>query len=482
MRVLVDPPISDWNPSRPSAPVNRTPLRNPAHTSPSPQHPTPDRQPVLAAGHQARLWHPGILAKYLAAAHAARRLNAQTLNLVVDQDITDALTLELPIQENRRLTIHRLQLAPQIPHIPAVSHPPADPTVAIGNLREAQRSLGTRLQADLSSLIIAWTDLPTSNNLARQIAFVLERLMSPYTGPFPSIFATQLLVTPVGAQLVQNMLSDPLRCVTAYNGAAHQHPRAGIAPLTVRPDRVELPLWHISPAEPTPGSSHASPRRRVFAHIHPHGPSDLIAESGAPISSDCRYLAPRALLLTALMRAHFCDLFVHGTGGQIYDRVTEQWWKNWLGQELAPTATVTADLTLPFDAPIADRDQLRHALWWAHHLPHNLDRYPGDAKLDPDLIAEKYSLLAHMNDDHRPDRRATAFARIHAINEQFTQQNQPLVDEAQRQLDWARDGLANHTIATKRDWCFALYPDTALRELSNRIAQSPQEPANSPQG
>ena len=56
-------------------------------------------------------------------------------------------------------------------------------------------------------------------------------------------------------------------------------------------------------------------------------------------------LMPRALLLTALVRLGMCDLFIHGTGGLIYDRVTEQWFADWLGQaegSIAPMIGVTA--------------------------------------------------------------------------------------------------------------------------------------------
>ena len=45
--------------------------------------------------------------------------------------------------------------------------------------------------------------------------------------------------------------------------------------------------------------------------------------------------------MTGMARLAACDLFVHGTGGGIYDTITEAWFREWLGVELAPTIAVT---------------------------------------------------------------------------------------------------------------------------------------------
>ena len=49
---------------------------------------------------------------------------------------------------------------------------------------------------------------------------------------------------------------------------------------------------------------------------------------------------------------------------------------------------------------------LDRALWWAHHVPHNVDRA---LALGNGEAAEKRELLAHMRDDQ--DRRRKAAAR-----------------------------------------------------------------------
>jgi hypothetical protein len=182
------------------------------------------------------------------------------------------------------------------------------------------------------------------------------------------------------------------------------------------------------------------------------------------------HLAPRALLLTALMRGAFCDLFIHGLGGAGYDRITERWWRLWTGSELAPKTTVSADIFLPLDVPISTTQQWSQAQWWAHHLPHNIDRVATDlGARERSWVSRKRDLLAHMGDDRDRPRRAGAFAGLHEVNGLLARARPQLLDAARRDLDRTRAGLANRAVAAKRDWCFALYRPAQLAELGDAI-------------
>ncbi|MEE2972696.1 MAG: hypothetical protein VX672_06190, partial [Planctomycetota bacterium] len=62
---------------------------------------------VIATGHQAEIWHPGILAKDLAAAAVARTLEATgvpaiPLHFIADHDANDGGLLAYPTREIRR--------------------------------------------------------------------------------------------------------------------------------------------------------------------------------------------------------------------------------------------------------------------------------------------------------------------------------------------------------------------------------------------
>ena len=293
--------------------------------------------------------------------------------------------------------------------------------------------------------------------MAEQVAVVLARLRRPYAGDIPLMMVSDLAGLPVYESVVSRMLDDAHRCAAAYNRAVAEHPQAGMTPLALHRELAELPLWAVA---------WGRPRRRVFADLSDARPL-FVYEDGQAIDTAAVKLLPRALLLTAVMRGYFCDLFVHGTGGLVYDRVTESWWRSWAGEELAPMAGATADVYLDSGAPVADRAELDRAVWRCHHLPHNLDRALG---LDGDIVRQKHDLIAHMDDDRDRSRRREAFQTIHRINGELAQRHAEALRAADRDLRLARVGVHNARTARRRDWCFALYPPDRLHALRRALA------------
>jgi hypothetical protein len=267
----------------------------------------------------------------------------------------------------------------------------------------------------------------------------------------------------VSQSFLDRLLADPVGCVRAYNRAAWAYPEAGIRPLYFGRDVVELPLWAQGDGVCTP----------VYADLGDSKTPQLFTQGQSldlTNADTLDYLRPRAITLSAIMRSEVCDLFIHGSGGGVYDQVTERWWRDWVGQDLAPMAVVSADVYLPFEVPTATPAEHANAQWFAHHLPHNIDRYrePIDSA-EGALRDEKHALLDHMDDDRDKRRRAAAFKRIHAINAELKRLHQAAVEQAHQQAIETRIGLANAQITARRDWCFALYPDEQLRALADQI-------------
>ena len=409
--------------------------------------------PLIATGHQAQLWHPGILAKDIALDLAAHRLGAGKLHVIVDQDTNEVLRLDVPTTVDDTLSVITLILASQLADVPTGYQPPADPRLLQQRLAELRDDQSTTLAE-------SFENLPTCKSLAEQLAAVLAFCKKPYAGDIPIMLVSDLAGLDVYESIVTRMLHDAYACASAYNIAVSQLPgtgNPGVSPMVMTREFVELPLWAVRPD---------APRRRVFVDLADHKPL-FVFDDGEPIDRTVDTLLPRALLFTAVMRSRICDLFIHGTGGLNYDRITEAWWLSWAGESLALMAGVTADVFLPFDAPLADREALTRAIWHRHHLPHNLDR---TLHLQDALADEKKHLLAHMHDDRDRLRRREAFKRIHQINRELAQRHQDVIEQAERALIQARVGVRNASIAHRRDWCFALYPPRWLQGLRAMLA------------
>lgn len=469
--ITIAPPAPSWR----TLLADRPPL-SPAALRFREQLGLPTDRPVILSGHQAAFWHPGILAKHLAAAHAARALGAAAAWIVVDQDPEDFTTLRLPVRAAApphdiaparwRLASEEIAQLLAADHAPAAI-PPFTPRQPLTD-RElegapALPSVGAGLSAIAAALNRAQT---SSASAAEQIARATQALIAPFApelAPLPLLFASRLAQTDFFAWFVAQLALNPCRAAQTYNAAAARRPAARIAALAgpgaitgATSGRCELPLWRLDPA--------SGIRSRVW--------SDQLA--AIPIAQ----LAPRALTLTALLRLAACDLFIHGTGGagldgsSGYDAITSDWLLAWLGPDnpftphLAPTATVTATLILPLAAePPPTPEAAAHAAWQAHHARHD-----ADALASPALATLKRSALAAIGatDDRR--QRAEHFQRLQAaLRDARTARAPQLEALAQSAADLRRRAAAGAILAD-RTWPFPLHQSSALTDLSSRIA------------
>lgn len=437
MKLHLDPPVDEWCTrltqwlGRADRPVD-APIR-------------------IATGHQPWFWHPGILAKYMMTSAVADAVGGVSIDVVVDQDTVASLAVECPVVSDGRIRIDSFDPIKCDPDIPlgmqgalplSTSQPLAGSNIEV--LAEASSS--SKPAAD--------------DSLADQVHAVNAKMMADLGVTMQqSIRATELLADDAGRAIVDAMLGDALNCVQSYNAAVEAVPAAGMTRLIVARDRVELPLWALRGGEP---------RRRVFADMADSIPC-LTLEDGSELSpSDL--LAPRALLLTAVMRSLHCDLFIHGLGGGIYDAITEAWWKTWRGETLAPAVVVSASVMLEFEGvAVADRSDFERTVWFAHHLPHNIDRYLPDDSGANSLRQQKAILLVKMDGQHDRKERSKLFRSLHDINDQLVNEHTSLIQSAQQEVDRTRIGMENRKQLQRRDWCFALYPSTALGELKSQV-------------
>jgi hypothetical protein len=416
---------------------------------------------LIGTGHQAWLWHPGILAKDLAARSFASRRNCAWLHLVVDHDVSDAALLPVPVREGDALRVELLTLGRTIADVPTGCQPAIASDQAVGAVDAFIRRWGDRLAVDLQPLRDALRAGRDARTLAQQMTATHAHVMQPLVGPMAVIGSVDLFRLSAARGMLDDMLADPFACATAYNAAVRDYPGAGIAQLHTGVDVVELPLWLLQ---------WQRLRQRVFAAIAGTR-ADLITGDGNAIDPDSEEttLAPKALMLTAVMRSAVTDLFIHGAGGGVYDQVMASWWQRWRGEKVAPMAVASADLRLPFDVPVCTPSERERAVWYAHHLPHNVDRHLRIDGVDALLADEKRALLAHMDDNRDQRRREASFARLHAVNDQLASHHIDAISRARQQVDASTRGVLNRQIVQRRDWPLQWYGGEALLRLRDAV-------------
>ena len=439
---------------------------------------------VVATGHQLSLWHPGILVKDLAAAAATGRLcgepNAETLHLFVDHDTNQALRLTLPVVRPDDAGMDRLHavtvsLAEENLNLPVWSRPPPHAEHVLATLDHAVAGFGGVVPADLEPLRGAIASMQGDQHvsLATWMGEFTKRLLTPYTGTLHTACSSELFDADENG-LLAAMRDDAASCIRHYNAAAAAHPEAGIPPLLAAPERVELPVWRLD-GEPGGGGA----RLRVFADLADSQPL-LVDERDRPLeppaAGDTWTAAPRAISLSAIMRRYRCDLFIHGSGGAVYDRVTDAWWRAWRGERLPPAAMATADVHLDFDVPLATAEEVERAVWFRHHLPHNIDRFVDLSPTGRAKAAAKARLLEQLDEEVSHRRRQAAFQSVHRINADLASLHAETVAESHAAVDRAVAGMHNAETARRRDWAFPLYPRQKLERLGATLKAAASVP------
>ncbi len=421
----------------------------------------PIDQAVLATGHQPTLWHPGILAKYVAVDAVLRtgESSASGLNVIVDQDVVDCGSFDVPMRRNDgSLAARRIELAPMPSDagVPAGWHPafvPRSPRIeAVAELPQLPDA-AIRLQDALKRHA-------TAPNAAVQLAGALSDLMSVCAGveAMPTIMASHLMRTTLASTLIEEMLTNPHRCAEAYNRAVVKFPESRLTELSIRDDYVELPLWRVRVDD-------RGTAQRVRAY-------DADLESAGTTGP---LLLPRALFMTAIIRLAVADLFVHGLGGRLYDRAMELWIRDWLGVDVSPMAVASATVRLPLmhahELAEVRGGRLSLAQGRMRRLTHDpesefksqSDR-PGPIKRELLHLIKRFPRRSH--------ERRTAFIAMHQRLEEMRLSRAKAIEHARSEIARLARLAGDAAIAERRDWAFALYPEAALRELVERIRSS----------
>ena len=379
---------------------------------------------VIATGHQAGIWHPGILAKDIA---ISAWESATPIHFVADHDANDAGLIQYPTGSGTNLKRLSWRAASLIEGMPT-GHRPAE---APGRLPYDAPPALKRVREILENH-------QNAENLATQYAHAAAELAEPWTGTIPRFSVSSLLQLPVGQLLIERMKQDPVTAATTYNQALAVFGRVG-RPLKIHGAHTELPVW----ADSSQG------RRRLYA--------DQI--------DDVETLRPRALLASALMRLSGCDVFVHGTGGQTYDPAMERWLHDWIPPDvsrmLALRVTASANLYLPLDAPPPLRpvEDLNRVI-------NNPGATPGQ-RLHP----EKQQ---HLDNINTAERRSSQRKRAFQDMKRWLSEHQDTKRIEQIQHDMAHNTIdaSAARVAYARDWPFPLYPEHMISELKTSIVQA----------
>jgi hypothetical protein len=443
----------------------------------------PTDAPLILAGHQPELSHPGVWVKHFALNGLARRVGGVPLNLTVDNDTLKSAALRVPhlSESDPKATVEAIPFDRFENEIPYGERTILDP--------ECFHTFPARVSAVADGwgfeplLPRVWPDA-AGGTIGEFFAEMRVRAENRWGCRNHELTVSTLFWSEAYARFVCHLLTDLPRFTAVYNRTIEDYRRAnGVrsanhpAPLLdVRREDVEAPFWM---------TWHGQARRSRF-YVRRDG-DQLQFTNGSHISADPdrfvrewpgfsesgTHVYPRALTLTLFARVCLGDFFIHGIGGGKYDEVTDDIIRNYFGVEPPAYQVLSATLHLPLPgfpasgADVARRERLVRDLHWnpQRHLTESAANRPEVRA----LLKEKEQLAATEPPyaDH-PARREW-FRRLQRVTERL----RPLVGEqvgpAEAGLERMREEAAANAVLRRRDYSWVLYPEATLRPFLQRF-------------
>lgn len=455
----------------------------------------PLHAPIVMAGHQPQLFHPGVWYKNFTLARLADRVDATAVNLVIDSDLARSTTIRVPAGSGDELRFE------DVPYDEPGGDVPLEERRVTNEATFA--SFAKRVAHCLDGLVdepfvrdfwpVTLARHGQQPNLGRCIAQSRHLVETEWmrAGAFrPSLEIPQSAVCQLDEfrWFVAHLLANIAEFVTAHNRALADYRRAHrlrsrthpVPNLATADGWHEAPFWVWSTAEPLRRPLYARPQageisltdRAGFTCRLPlsaDGNPTAAVEQLGKLEAAGRRIRTRALTTTLFARLVLSDLFLHGIGGAKYDEVTDQIMRRFFRIEPPRFGVVSATLRLPIPRPNVTPQDSQRIAGVLRDLTYNPDRYVDRATVQPSQLSNVSALLDEKRrwiaSPKTPDNARQRHFAIAGVNEAL----QPFVAERREVLQQRFSELNRlqraERIAEYREFAFCLFPENALRGL-----------------
>ncbi|MGC3965833.1 MAG: hypothetical protein QM775_00215 [Pirellulales bacterium] len=360
--------------------------------------------PLLLAGHQPELFHPGVWAKNFALSGLAAAVGGTAVNLVIDGDTLKAASLRVPTGSLREPNVESVPFDAPGDEIPFEERRVLDAAMFA--------SFGNRVADALRPFVADpllrsfWPDVvrqaKACGKLGLAIAQARHRLEGSWGLGTLELPQSHVCDSHHFRRFVGHLVAELPRFVEAHNSELEIYKRREnirsanhpVPALEQEGDWLESPLWLWTVDQPR--RRHVFVRRRVSEGGGRE--VELTDRAGLVLKLplvDARHddfaealheaarrgirLRSRALLTTMYARVVLGDLFVHGIGGGKYDELTDAILGRFFAVAPPQFAVVTATRKLPIvdeagrpaveALSAVDEPTARHRLWELRHHP-----------------------------------------------------------------------------------------------------------------
>lgn len=441
--------------------------------------------PIVMAGHQPTLFHPGVWYKNFVLSRFAETVDAWAVNLVVDNDYNPSRSVAVPTGSLEQPKIEWLKYDSQPANGPFETESLHSREVFSRFGKNVEKTLGPMVGPVVDDLLIkrlwpfamAGLDLLGKPSLAvasgrhrLEQEFGLRTLEVPVshfcrTQSF-AYFAAELIERAPALKEVYNEQLLKYRQIHRIRSQSHPVPE-----LKEFDGWIEVPFWVWR--------SESSLRRPLFVEIAKDAIKltdladiALVLDRNSDMPSQIQEweaqgvcLRTRALTTTMYARLVLCDLFVHGIGGGKYDQLTDEVIREFWGAEPPAFSIVTATHQLPIASTVftkADVTRLQNRL---RDLNFHAEHFGDFADERFKSYAEKKTL--HWQQIPQSGSKKDWHDEMDRINGVLRQTLEKERADLEREIQATRQAVQKSELLSSREFSFCLFDEGIVASLSD---------------
>ncbi|MFG0265752.1 MAG: hypothetical protein ACF8AM_11480 [Rhodopirellula sp. JB055] len=468
-------------------------------------------RPIVMAGHQPTLFHPGVWFKNYTLQKIASDCCALPINLVIDNDIATTRSIRVPQLQPQAGFSGEHRGGPRQGSWQSISYDSGGETLPFEQAQIRDKERFTHFDSGVRRLIAPLVSNPCVTELWSHAREAIARCgiagcaLAQARHALEANMKWQTLELPLGvavrgrpfARFVMEIIDQMERFRTVYNdsadhyrawhgirSSAHPVPNLGLqdgwieTPLWVYGNsnpqrrgvwvRREGDQWRISDAPSISASSGNSQDGLVSLTVSAVD-RDLAATQLMEAASPEFKLRPRALMTTMFARLVLSDLFLHGIGGGKYDQLADRIIAQFFGVTPPGLQVVSGTIRLPgqeLDESLEGRR--RDLLRKERELRFQGEKWLNDGNSTHRVLqARKLELLDQMPSSGS---RSDWHREISRVNTLIAQQLDEQRRETRQQLHRLDRDAATEKILCSRELSFSLFPLEFLQESFAKMA------------
>ena len=439
-----------------------------------------ERGPLILAGHQPELFHPGVWYKNYALARFAQQSRAWAINLIIDNDLLHTPAIRVLSGTRKSPQVVRVPFDRSTVPLPYEERLVLDPSLFDSFADRVEQAVAPWVADPLVRTL--WPHARRAaaerQQLGASLAQARHRLEADWHLPTWEIPLSVVCQSDAFRRFVGELLVQLPRFARVYNESLWEYRRVNRIRSRTHPvpelvrdgDWQEAPFWIWTSQQPERRRLFVRPvaegwqltdRRQTWPFLgHQDRGSELIARL-QQLEQQGVKLRPRALTTTLFARLCLSDLFLHGIGGAKYDQLTDQIMQQFWNLTPPTYYAISATAWLPVERPADPNPELE---MWRHRqrdLVFHAEKFLPAAGEANTWIEQKQIWIRQAD----PTRQRERHLALQQINQHLQTFVVPQQEQTLQRLAQLRTEQQRWKILTSREYSFCLFPESTLRRI-----------------